>query len=60
MINVETKRFAVICIEKDKSMQDVDAKFLELGSFLSNNVSEIESSVSFDRDIWRVCAVYEV
>ena len=54
------KTYAVICIEKNKTMQDVNAKFLELGHFLSVDGGDIEGKAEFNRDVWRVCVVAEV
>ena len=53
------KTFTVICIEKNKTMQDMNAKFLELGSFRSVDGSDLEKKVRFNRNIWRVCVIAE-
>ena len=54
------KTFTVICIEKNKTMQDRNAKFLELGHFLSADGKDLAESATFNRDLWRVCVVAEV
>ena len=54
------KTFTVICIQKNKTMQDLDAKFLELGHFRSIDGRDLSDKVVFDRGLWRVCVVCEV
>jgi len=54
------KTFAVICIEKNKTMQDANARFKELGHFLSETGEELAEKAVFNRDLWRVCVVAEV
>lgn len=54
------KTFTVICIEKNKTMQDMNAKFLELGHFMSVDGKDLEGKAVFNRDLWRVCVVAEV
>ena len=56
----QMKTFTVICIEKNKTMQDMDAHFRELGHFLSVDGRDLEDKVSFNRDLWRVCCIAEV
>ncbi len=53
-------QFTVICIEKHKTMQDMDAKFLDLGNFGSVDGKDLEDKVKFNRNIWRVCVVVKV
>ncbi len=54
------KTFRVVCIEKNKAMQDADAKFKGLGHVNSIDGSDIESKVQFNRDVWRICVIAEV
>ncbi len=54
------KTFTVICIEKNKTMQDMDARFLELGHFSSVDGGDLAEKVRFNRDLWRVCVVAEI
>ena len=49
--------YTVICIEKGKTMQDVDAKFLDLGCFHSIDGLDIEDKLVFNKDAWRVCVI---
>ena len=54
------KTFTVICIQKSKTMQDMDARFREMGHFRSVDGKDIESGLKFNRDLWRVCVIAEV
>lgn len=54
------KTFTVICIQKNKTMQDMDAKFKELGHFRSVDGGDLEERAIFNRDVWRVCVIAEV
>ena len=54
------KTFTVICIEKNKTMQDLDAQFKDLGHFFSETGKELADKAVFNRDLWRVCVVAEV
>ena len=53
------KDFKVICIQKNKTMQDMDAEFLELGVFRSVDGKDIEEKAHFNRDVWRICVIAE-
>ena len=53
------KTFTVICIEKNKTMQDRDAKFKELGHYRSIDGRDLEDKVNFNRDLWRICVIAE-
>jgi len=53
------KNFTVICIEKNKTMQDIDARFLDLGVVRSVNGKDIEERVQYNRDVWRICVIAE-
>lgn len=54
------KTFTVICIEKNKTMQDRNAQFLDLGHHRSINGKDLASKVKFNRDLWRVCVIAEI
>ena len=53
------KTFTVICIEANKTMQDMDARFREMGHFRSVDGKDIEAGLKFNRDLWRVCVIAE-
>ena len=52
--------YTVLCIEKNKTMQDMDAKFKEMGHFMSYDGKDIEPKLKFNRDVWRVCVIARV
>ena len=52
--------FTVICIEINKTMQDMDAKFLKLGNHYSFDGKDLADKVLFNREKWRVCVVAKV
>jgi hypothetical protein len=54
------KTFTVICIEKSKTMQDMDARFRDMGHFRSVDGRDIEPKLKLDRGLWRVCVIAEV
>ena len=57
---IEMKTFTVICIEINKTMQDMSAQFKELGHFRSVDGLDLESAAQFNRELWRVCVIAEV
>ena len=54
------KTFTVICIEINKTMQDMNAQFMNLGHFSSVDGQDIEQKLNFNRSVWRVCVIAEV
>ena len=52
--------YTIICIEKNKTMQDRDAKFKELGHAMSIDGTDLAEKAIFNRDLWRVCVVAKV
>jgi hypothetical protein len=54
------KTFTVLCIEKNKTMQDMDARFYDLGSVQSVDGKDIDGKVDFNHDIWRICVITEI
>ena len=54
------KTFTVVCIEKNKTMQDMDARFMDLGHFQSDDGKDLGHQLRYDRSLWRVCVIAEV
>jgi hypothetical protein len=54
------RTFIVVLIEKNKTMQDMDARFYDLGRVESVDGKDIAGKVEFNRDLWSICVIAQI